>query len=212
MPATSTQTGPANGDWQSWFNQLVAGKPFNQQTLLDLEPTLNAAGVQLTPPNATGDRTKINVPGVGWVRVGFGEGRPVWNVQDGGSGTIGSLAGGGGMADGSLIQPWNEQFQAPSPDQIAKDQSYQFQLGEGLKGIERGAAAKGTLLTGGTLKSLNQFGQGLASTFNDKYYNRALGEYGLKKQNFQENQDRPFTKLSQLATLGKPQTMQPPTG
>jgi hypothetical protein len=78
--ASGTPTVP-NGDYQTWFNSLIQGKPFNQQTLLDLEPTLNAAGVKLTPPNAVGDRTKIGLPNGQWVRVGFGEGHPVWIPQ-----------------------------------------------------------------------------------------------------------------------------------
>jgi len=84
--ASGAPTMPAGGDYQTWFNGLIAGKPFNQQTLLDLEPTLNQAGVQLTPPNAVGDRTKIRLPTGQWVRVGFGEGKPVWVVQPGTNG------------------------------------------------------------------------------------------------------------------------------
>jgi hypothetical protein len=60
---------------------LVAGKPFGQKTLLDLEPTLNAMGWLLTPPNAAGERTKVHPPGGPWTRVGFGEGRWVWMSQ-----------------------------------------------------------------------------------------------------------------------------------
>jgi hypothetical protein len=56
------------------FLAWVAGQPFGQATLLKLEPTLNAHGWLLTPPNAVGDRTKIHPPGGPWVRVGFGEG------------------------------------------------------------------------------------------------------------------------------------------
>jgi hypothetical protein len=82
-PAASGASSVPGGNYQAWFNSLIAGKPFNQQTLLDLEPTLNAAGVQLTPPNAAGDRTKIGLPNGQWVRVGFGEGRPVWVPQPG---------------------------------------------------------------------------------------------------------------------------------
>lgn len=93
--------GPANGDWQGWFNDLVKGKPYNQQTLLDLEPQLRAAGVELTGPNAEGERTKIKIPGIGWVRVGFGEGRPVW-IPQGGGGPSGP--GGGGGAGGDALQ------------------------------------------------------------------------------------------------------------
>ncbi len=208
---TQPQSGQSNGNYQQTYQQIMGGAN-DQASLLAHQAELEAAGFHLSPANASGAISKIQTPDGQWVRViGEGEGHPVW-IPQGGAGTIGSLSGSGGMADGSLIQPWNEQFQAPSPEQIQSDPSYQFQLGQGLQGVERGAASKGTLLTGGTIKALNNYGQGLASTFSDKYYNRALGEYGLKKQNFQENQDRPFTKLSQLATLGKPQTMQPPTG
>jgi hypothetical protein len=82
-----TQSVPG-GDYQAWFNSLVAGKPFNQQTLLDLEPELNRYGVKLTPPNAVGDRTKIGLPNGQWVRVGFGEGHPVWVPQSGTGSTV----------------------------------------------------------------------------------------------------------------------------
>jgi hypothetical protein len=217
--AQNSGVGVQNGDYQSWFMNLIAGKPFNQQTLNALEPTLKANGVQLTPPNANGEQTKIGIPdgngGTQWVRVGFGEGHPVWIPQAGGSG--GGAAGGdtgsiGGMADGSLLAPWDKTFTPRDPSQIANDPSFQFQLQQGLRGVQTGAAARGTLLTGGTIKALDQYGQGLASTYNDKYYNRDLGEYNLAKQNFYDNQDRPFTKLSQLAALGKPATVASPTG
>jgi hypothetical protein len=73
----------SGGDYQSWFLSQVAGKPVSQQTLLDLESSgaLRQAGIELTPPNQAGERTKIKVPGVGWVRVGFGEGDWVWKPQ-----------------------------------------------------------------------------------------------------------------------------------
>lgn len=63
------------------FMIWVSGKPFGQQTLLDLEPTLIAAGWMLTPPNKAGDRTKVHPPGGPWTRVGFGENRWVWVPQ-----------------------------------------------------------------------------------------------------------------------------------
>lgn len=75
---------PVNGDYQDWFRGLVADKPFGQATLLALEPTLNAAGVKLSPPNHANppETTKIGIPaGNGQrrvIRVGFGEGFWVW--------------------------------------------------------------------------------------------------------------------------------------
>ena len=47
---------------------------------------------------------------------------------------------------------------------LAQTPGYQFRLGEGIKALDRSAAAKGTLLTGGHLKDLTGFAQGLAST------------------------------------------------
>lgn len=69
------------GRERDWFSVLTFGKPCEQQTLLDLEPTLNAAGWLLTPPNAAGDRTKIKAPNMPWTRVGFGEKAWVWISQ-----------------------------------------------------------------------------------------------------------------------------------
>lgn len=63
------------------FTRWIAGKPFGQQTLLDLEPTMKASGWLLTPPNADGARTKIHPPGGPWTRVGFGEGTWQWIPQ-----------------------------------------------------------------------------------------------------------------------------------
>jgi hypothetical protein len=117
----------------------------------------------------------------------------------------GETGGGlGSVGSGAYTQPWTEGFQPRDPSQIANDPAYQFQLGEGMNAIQRSAAARGTLLTGGTLKGLERFGQGLASTYNDKYYGRDLGEYQMRYGIFKENQDRPFDKNYSLAHLGKP--------
>lgn len=69
--------------------------------------------------------------------------------------------------------------------------AFNFRMSEGTKAIERSAAAKGTLLTGKTLKDMARFGQGLAST-----------EYGAEwDRNF--NQDNAvFNRLYQTAGLG----------
>lgn len=64
------------------FMEWVKGKPFDQQTLLDLRPTFAAYSWELSPPNANGEYTKIRPAGMTrWVRVGFGEGNWVWKVQ-----------------------------------------------------------------------------------------------------------------------------------
>ena len=56
---------------------------------------------------------------------------------------------------------------------------YQWQLGEGLRAIDAGAAAKGMLRSGATLKAETAYGQGLASQDFGNYYNRL---YNLSNQ------------------------------
>jgi hypothetical protein len=51
---------------------------------------------------------------------------------------------------------------------------YLFQLGQGQNAVNSNAAAAGMLNSGGTLKSLQQYGQGLAGN----YFNTYLGQLG----------------------------------
>lgn len=102
-----------------------------------------------------------------------------------------------------LMAPWTTPFQRPDPQQIQNDPSFQFQMQQGTKALERSAAARGTLLTGRTLQELTRFGQGLASTFDDKYYNRGLGEYQMAHDIFSGNQNTQYNRLAGLAGLGQ---------
>jgi hypothetical protein len=102
-----------------------------------------------------------------------------------------------------FLAPWTTPFQAPSVDQMRQDPAYQFAFDEGRNQIERGAAAKGTLLTGGTLKDLTAWSQGLASQQFDKIYNRAHGEYQDAYNIFKQNQQDQWNKLSGLAQVGQ---------
>jgi hypothetical protein len=52
---------------------------------------------------------------------------------------------------------------------------YQWQLGQGLRAVDAGAAAAGMLRSGATLKAEQTFGQGLANTDFGQYYNRLMG-------------------------------------
>jgi len=52
------------------------------------------------------------------------------------------------------------------------DPSYQFRLGEGMKALERTAAARGGLLSGSAMREAQRYGQGLASTEYTNAYNR----------------------------------------
>lgn len=70
----------------------------------------------------------------------------------------------GGQAIGDLYamtQPGYEHTTSPG---------YQFRLGEGLRGVENSAAARGLLQSGGTLKGIDRFSQDYAaSDFGDQF-------------------------------------------
>lgn len=56
---------------------------------------------------------------------------------------------------------------------------YQFRLSEGVKALDRSAAARGQLFSGGQLKRLSQYGQGLASDEYNNWANRIASLAGL---------------------------------
>lgn len=223
-PSGPLATSGSGGADTSWWNpqdpkgsidRLFGGQPPSSQTILAHAPQLQAAGIQISPPNAEGVTSKINIPGVGWTRIleggtagGQGTG---WNyVPQGNTGPGGSiLMGGGSSGLGALaggLDPSAAGRLGYSGGlglnvDVTQDPSYQFRLQEGQKALERGAAAKGTLLTGGTAKALARYGQDYASTEYGNVYNRALGEnqaaYG-RLFGEQQNRNNQLLGLSQL--------------
>lgn len=92
-------------------------------------------------------------------------------------------------------------FQAPTEAEVENTPGYQFQLKQGTQAIEQSQAANGLLQSGGTLKGLEQYGQGLASTTYQQAYNNALTGY-------QTNFNNTFNSLSSLAGIGLSSTAQ----
>lgn len=66
------------------------------------------------------------------------------------------------------------------------DPGYAFRVNQGNQAIEASAAARGSLLSSGTIKALQKYGSDLASQEYDKVYNRAynrtLDEYEMRNQ------------------------------
>lgn len=60
---------------------------------------------------------------------------------------------------------------------MTQDPGYQFRLSEGMKALERQAAARGGLISGGALKAAGRYGQDYASNEYQNAYNRALSQY-----------------------------------
>lgn len=71
------------------------------------------------------------------------------------------------------------------------DPAYQFNLEQGQKALERSAAAQGSFMSGGTLKELTRYGQGMASNEFGNAYNRWMN---TRQSN--------FSNLAQLAGFG----------
>src|SRR4030095_13086806 len=80
------------------------------------------------------------------------------------------------------------------------DRSYRLRLSEGQKALERSAAARGTLLGGGTLKAITNYGQKAASQEYQSAYDRAMSAF---KANQQGRQTR-LSSLADLARMGGP--------
>jgi hypothetical protein len=67
-------------------------------------------------------------------------------------------------------------------DQFQADPGYQFRMSEGMKALERSAAARGILQSGGTLKDITRFGQDAASQEYQNAFQRYLAERQQKLQ------------------------------
>ncbi len=105
---------------------------------------------------------------------------------------------------GSLMQAYpGGQFTAPTQTQAAQDPGYQFALDQGTRAVDSGAAANGSLLTGGTQTALDQFGQGLANTNYSNVYNRALQTYNTNYNTWSNSQANQFNRLAALAGMGQ---------
>lgn len=92
---------------------------------------------------------------------------------------------------GSLTKPFSmADYQA--------DPGYAFRLSEGTKALERSAAARGGLLSGGALRETQRYGQGLASQEYQSAYDRYMGQ-NLQRYNMLAEQQR----LGQSAAAGQ---------
>lgn len=120
----------------------------------------------------------------------------------------GHLSGTGAMASvpagfGSLLQPFGETWNAPSGVNEGNDPGYQFRIQQGLDAIQRSAASKGNILTGGTAKDLNDYAQNQASNEYGNVYSRALNDYTTRYNQFQNQQANTFNRLGSLAGVGQ---------
>ena len=73
-------------------------------------------------------------------------------------------------------------FNAPTAEDAQNEAGYKFRLDSGTDALQRSAAAKGVLRTGGTLKDVLSYGQNFATQEYNNVYERALKSYGAYYQ------------------------------
>lgn len=107
----------------------------------------------------------------------------------------------GNVAVNDNAQPMTAGF-----DGFEASPGYQFRLQEGLKAIERSAAARGGLRSGATMKSLNNYAQGSASAEYENFANRLAALAGIGQNatagSAQAGQNYGASATSTAANLG----------
>lgn len=98
----------------------------------------------------------------------------------------------GQKALGDLQGQMGDLGRMPTMSDLQIDPGFAFRMQQGQQALERSAAAKGGLASGGTLKSLTDYAQGSASQEYQNAYNRFTG-----------NQQQRFGQLSSLAGVGQ---------
>jgi hypothetical protein len=83
-----------------------------------------------------------------------------------------------------------------------QDPGYAFRLAEGQKALDRQAAARGGLISGGALKAAGRYGQDMASQEYQNAYNRAFTGYGtdVARENQLYNRQAALAGIGQTAT------------
>ena len=93
-------------------------------------------------------------------------------------------------------------YQTFGMDQFRADPGYAFRMSEGMKALERSAAARGGLLSGATLKGIQRFGQDLGSQEYANAFNRYQTERAARLQPLQSLAGVGQTTAQQIGEAG----------
>ena len=138
---------------------------------------------------------------------------PTTDVAEGGGGGGGGAAGPGFPGGGNPRPQFNfgsaptfdpgPGFAAPSSAEAFSDPGYQFRLQSGREALERSAAARGTLRTGGTLRDVIEYGQNFGSNEYGRAFERAASIYD---RNYQGRRDAYAPRLAEWSMRGGAET------
>lgn len=228
-------------DYLNQESTRLRGRALNQQEIdwatqqIGYQPGQSITGAQVNTLLNTLDQQATNrgagTPGSAR-RYTANDVNPILQDLYNGAGTGGTGGGGGGggtngdpyglasyLTSSPLLAPWTREFSADkwtAPTELTEqnDPGYQARMRLGEQAIQRSAASKGTLLTGGTLKDLTQFGQDYGSgEFQNVYnrslsdwstnYNKSAAEYAQAYNIFENNQAKQYNRIANLAGLGQ---------
>lgn len=209
-------------NYQRFFETVRAGYNANSDDWLTKDTFTNilkAGGFNITPPNAAGERTKIQTPSGEWVRVLNGpKGKYDWTWVPQGANT-GNTGTPNGLIEGGLLDPFNEPFNGldpsgrptlpdyeppglpdlpdfvpPDAQSVLSKPGYDFRRKQGEDSITNNASMAGLLRTGGTLKDFINYNQNFASNEYQNEFDRELQGYDRSIANRLATSDRQQTQ------------------
>lgn len=104
--------------------------------------------------------------------------------RDAGINALGQLSA-GTQSGGNLLRP----FQMSD---YTADPGYNFRLTQGIQALDKSAASRGNLLSGGALKGITRYGQDMGSQ-----------EYAAAYNRFNQDQSNQFNRLASISGLGQ---------
>lgn len=150
-----------------------------EEAAAQVNPQIAAAGGQAAQ-NIIDDSNTVARFGLEGAQQANAELAPYLHTGRGAANTLGDML----QIGGSL----NRDFSAAD---LEMDPGYQFRLQEGMKALERSAAARGGALGGAALKEITRYSQGVASQ-----------EFGAAFDRFRANRGDRFNMLSTVAGTG----------
>jgi hypothetical protein len=108
-----------------------------------------------------------------------------------------------GISALNKLTPLATEYTPFGMDQFQQDPGYAFRMSEGMKALERSAAARGGLLSGGMLRGAQRYGQDLASQEYMNAFNRYQAERNARLNPLQSLAGVGQTATNQLGQAGQ---------
>jgi hypothetical protein len=187
--------------------QIELQEPFRQAGLTAQQRYMNLLGLSQSPTARTEQEIR-NALAAQYMQPGIGEGG-IQGVDEAGL----SAAVQAEMAKDAQARQEYEALKA-SPEfgkytrdfgtqDFQQDPGYAFRMGEGLKALDRQAAARGGLISGGALKASQRYGQDLASQEYMNAFNRYQTNRANQLQPLESLMGRSQTAAQLLGTAGQ---------